>query len=61
MKNLPVKKPAKGDAAGGEAFERIEAAWHAAGAAVDAYAGRVPGVLPAVSWVHEGLSHRLKR
>jgi ATP-dependent exoDNAse (exonuclease V) beta subunit len=39
MKNAPVKKPPKGDATGNEVYERIEAAWHQAGAAVDAYAG----------------------
>ena len=39
MRNGPVKKPAKGDAAATGIYERIEAAWHEAGAAVDVYAG----------------------
>ncbi|MGA2639425.1 MAG: UvrD-helicase domain-containing protein [Spirochaetia bacterium] len=39
MRNGPVKKPSRSDAAGTEMYARIESAWHEAGAAVDAYAG----------------------
>jgi len=39
MRNGPVKKPPKGNAAGADIYERIETAWHETGAAVDAYAG----------------------
>ncbi len=38
MRNGPAKKPARTNAAGLEAWERIEEAWRAAGEAVDAYA-----------------------
>jgi ATP-dependent helicase/nuclease subunit A len=38
MKNGPVRKPARKDAAGVDAWERIEAAWARAVEAVDAYA-----------------------
>jgi ATP-dependent helicase/nuclease subunit A len=62
MKNGPVKKPPKGNTAGTEIYERIETAWHDAGAAVDAYAGAWARAFyqPFLS-VHQALSASLEK